>query len=368
LYLGPAQSPTIGTTSEAGSAASLSQEDSSILFHFAGYGDATYIDAQGEAGSAGFVTLAPIFHLLAYDRILLETELELQVDDHGRKSSAIEYATASWLINDHFALVAGKLLSPVGYFLQNLHPSWINKMASKPAGFGHGGANPISDVGLQVRGGADFGNGQQLNYAIYNGNGPRLGVEVEPMEMGGTGEAELALDLDSEGKIRNPDGKRVTGGRVGWLPIPALEVGASFADGDVRLDAGELSAPFEPARSYRADGIDLAWHPTSALELRGEWIRQRVGAAPVSAAPEQATWRAWYVQAAYRFGAGRWEAVIRRGDSVSPHAESTFKQTALGLNYLFRPNTLLKLTWELNDSADQGAGSDRVLVQFAYGF
>ena len=188
-------------------------------------------------------------------------------------------------------------------------------------------------------------------------NGPRLGLEG--ME---------DLDLDVEGSSRNPDGKRVTGARIGWMPMPTLEVGASLARGDVVLDSGAMAELPEPSRRYRVDGIDAAWRPTRALELRGEWIRQRVGEAPGSMVADQATWRAWYVQGAYRFGSERWETVLRYGDSLSPHGESTFKQTAVGLNYLLRPNAQLKLSREFNDSEDAEANADRLLLQLAYGF
>lgn len=328
-----------------------------VLFHFTGYADATFVNSQGDAGSSGHLTLAPIFHLQFGDRIFLETELEGKADDSGETEGSAEYATVNWLLNDNAALVAGKFLSPVGYFFQNLHPSWVNRMAAAPAGFGHGGAAPLTDVGVQLRGGKSFANGQHVNYAVYNANGPRLGLEE--ME---------DLNLDVEGTLDNPDGTRVTGARLGWMPVPTLEFGASLSRGDVVLDAGAMSEGPEPARRYEVDGVDVAWHPVKALEVRGEWIRQQVAEAPASMVPDQALWRAWYVQGAYRFGAERWEAVLRYGDSVSPHPESTFKQTAVGVNYLFRPSVLLKLDWEFNNSADAEADADRLLLQFAYGF
>jgi hypothetical protein len=367
-----AQSEPPGTTSDEPARTGLAKPP--VLFHFAGYADATYVNARGDAGSSGNLTFAPIFHLQFGDRFFIEAELELEADDRGQTEAALEYATVNWLLNDHAALVVGKFLSPVGYFFQNLHPSWINRMASVPAGFGHGGAAPLTDVGVQLRGGKTFAGGNHVNYALYHANGPRLGLEVEEMEEEG-GEAghdeegpEFALDLDVEGSIRDPDGKRVTGVRMGWMPIPTLELGASLARGDVILDADGMGEGPEPSRSYRVDGVDAAWRPTKALELRGEWIRQQVGRAPGSAIPEQATWRAWYVQGAYRFGSERWETVLRYGDSVSPHGESTFEQMAVGLNHLFRPNAQLKLSWEFNDGANAQAAADRLLLQFAYGF
>ncbi|OGT54730.1 MAG: hypothetical protein A3E01_18610 [Gammaproteobacteria bacterium RIFCSPHIGHO2_12_FULL_63_22] len=332
--------------------------DSQVTFHFAGYADATFTDTQGEAGSLGEVTFAPIFHIQVGERFLFEAEAEFEADDRGGKAAGLEYATASWLLNDSSALVVGKFLSPVGYFFQNLHPSWINKLASVPAGFGHGGAAPLTDVGVQLRGGHAFSGGHRLNYALYFANGPRLGLEG--ME---------GLDLDVEGSSTNRDGERVWGGRVGWMPSPRLELGASLTRGDVVLDPGEMGAGMaEPARTYNVEGLDVAWQASLAVTLRGEWIRQRVGDAAMSVAPEGGTWRAWYAQGAYRFGADRWETVLRVGDSQSPHSESTFQQTALGLNYLIRPGTQLKLSWERNDSDSAEADADRVLLQLAHGF
>lgn len=356
--LAMAQSTPSADQTTQGAGAQPPADEPTMLFHLAGYADATYVDSQGEAGSSGQITLAPIFHLQLADRVFVETELELEANDRGKTETAVEYATVSWLINDHVALVVGKFLSPVGYFVQNAHPSWINKLASAPAGFGHGGAAPLSDVGVQLRGGKTFPSGQHVNYAVYLGNGPRLGAE-------GTHVDDLDLDLNVAGSTHNRDGKRVAGGRLGWMPIANLELGASLARGEVVLDAGDFSELPEPPRRYQVAGLDAAWRPISALELRGEWIRQRVGDAPGSVVPAQATWRAWYAQGTYRFGAERWETVLRFGDSVSPHGESTFKQTAIGLNYLLRPNAIVKLSWEFNDSAD--ADANRLLLQFAYG-
>lgn len=190
----------------------------SVIFHFAGFADVTYSDTQGEAGATGVVTVTPIVHVQVGDRFLVEAEMELEADDRGDQESGFEYATVNWLLTDSAALVIGKFLSPAGYYFQNLHPSWINKLASAPAGFGHGGAAPLTDVGLQLRGGRMLGNGHQLNYTAYVANGPRLGLEG--ME---------GLDLNVEGSLSNRDGERVWGTRVGWLPTARLEVGALSA-------------------------------------------------------------------------------------------------------------------------------------------
>ena len=352
-----------GTTRQSAPYAAV---DPSAAFHFAGYADATYGNSR-DGGGFGAVTFNPILHVQWRDRLLLEAEMESAVDDAGEAEANLEYASISWLLNDYAALVAGKFLSPTGYFFQNLHPSWINKLPSAPAGFGHGGAAPLTDFGAQLRGGRTSGSGQHVNYAVFVSNGPRLGREED------------ALDLDTEGSTSNADGERVYGGRLGWMPRPELELGVSLARGRVQLAGGsgepmariakrEAAESAEPSRAYQVDGVDLAWRPFKGIDMRAEWIRQRVGAAGASALPDRATWRAWYSQCAYRFGGDRWEAVARYGESRSPHEESTFDQLALGLNYLLAPQAQIKLAWEFNDSEFEEAAADRLLLQFAYGF
>ena len=336
--------------------AQQSADEDGLLLHFAGYTDVTYVNTQGE-GDEAVLTLAPILHLQLGERILIESELEMEVDSSGATATAFEYAAVNFLLGDNAALVVGKFLSPTGYFFQNMHPSWINKLPSAPAGFGHAGAATLTEVGVQLRGGKALRGGQKINYAAYVGNGPTLGLEGED-----------DFDLDAEGSTDNADGERVLGGRVGWIPRAGVELGVSLARGDVKLVGGPTDVSLEPSRSYAVDGVDGAWRVNKVLELRGEWIRQRVGAASASALPMGATWRAWYTQGTYRFGGDRWEAVARYGQSRSPHGEATFNQFALGVNRLLSSHAQLKLAWEFNSSEDAGAGADRLLLQFAYGF
>ncbi|MEO6293313.1 MAG: hypothetical protein ABIO88_11915, partial [Burkholderiaceae bacterium] len=339
-------------------AAQETTDPGGLTFHLGGYADVTYANSQG-AGEVATLNFSPIFHFQVGARVLIEAELETEANSKGERTAAWEYAAVNVLLGDNAALVVGKFLSPTGYFFPNMHPSWINKMPSAPAGFGHGGAAPLTEVGVQLRGGKTFANGQGVNYVVYVGNGPSLGLEGED------------FNLEAEGSISNDDGKHVWGCRIGWIPRPGVELGLSLARGGVRLagDGAEmemgveppaepLDLSMEPSRGYSVDGVDGAWRVNKSLELRGEWIRQRVGAAQASALPMGATWRAWYTQGTYRFGGDRWEAVARYGQSRSPHAEATFDQFALGVNRLLSSHSQLKLAWEFNDSEDADAGSD----------
>lgn len=322
--------------------------------HLAGYGAIGYTDSERDDGAFNLVTFNPIFHYQYKDLFMLEAELEVEIGDNGETELALEYATIDWLINDYAILVAGKFLSPLGQFRQNLHPTWVNKFSSAPIGFGHDQAAPLAEVGAQLRGGFPVMEQARANYAIYVGNGPL--VEIDAVE----GEIEA---IETEGLASNADGELVWGGRFGILPIPMLEFGLSAAFGDVGPEGEE-----NLLRDYKAYGIDASYQ-RGAWDFRTEYIRQRVGSKAASAAPDAATFKTWYVQGAYKFFPTKWEVVTRYGDYDSPHASQDQKQWGIGVNYLFASNAIAKLGFESNDGQrGEVTDDDRFLLQLTYGF
>jgi hypothetical protein len=243
--------------------------------HLAGYGAVTYTDTKesGVNDSFDLVRFNPIFHYQFLDTVLLEGELELNILSDGDTETKLEYLSIDFFLNDYMALVAGKFLSPLGQFRQNLHPLWINKLASAPPGFGEDQALPMSEIGLQLRGGAPVG-AARLNYAVYVGNGPELEADG--------GEIEAIM---TDGVTRNQDGKKVVGARVGILPIPRLEIGVSAASGEATVTTnGGTALTGDPVRDYDAFGLDFSYS-TGGLKLLAESMRQEVGATSGGVAP-----------------------------------------------------------------------------------
>ncbi len=332
--------------------------EATSVTHLSGYASADYVSV--EDGPAAFVAnFNPMFHFLYDNKILWEAELEVEVEENGDTNIGLEYTTVDWFLNDNLTLVAGKFLSPIGNFRQNLHPSWINKLPSAPAGFGHDGAAPISEVGLQIRGGNPVGNNGRITYAAYVGNGPK--IEGEDGEIHA---------VEAEGFASDPDDEKVFGGRVAFLPMPNLEFAVSGATGDVAVvenDGADLEG--DPKRGYTVFGFDANYR-WSNLDLRGEFVSQEVDAAALSVAPENTKWETWYAQAAYRFGGdSNWEGVVRYTDFKSPHADDTQEQLALGVNYLIAPSAMLKFGYESNEGEPgEITDADRWIVQIAFGY
>ena len=330
--------------------------ESRSVTHLAGYAAAGYADSDS-GGAFDVANFNPIFHYQYGDRILWESELEVDVEDNGDTNLALEYSAVNVFLNDNLTVLAGKFISPLGFFRQNLHPAWINRLPSAPPGFGHDGAAPLADIGAQLRGAYLFG-GQRLGFAAYVGNGPKL--EAENGEIHG---------LETEGFAGDADDEKVVGTRVSWMPAPEIELAFSLGGGDIAVaedDGADVSG--DPTRDYRVYGADGSW-THGGFELRGEYIEQDVDDAAGSIVPEGANWQTWYAQSSWRPARSPWQGVLRYMDFDAAEADESQEQWALGLNFFVTPNALFKLGYEFNDGLGGSvADEDRFLLQFAYGY
>lgn len=323
----------------------LKQPESVV--HLAGYGSAGY-SSRSSGSSFNVFSFSPIFHYQYKDLMLMQAEIEMGYNSDGTTETVLEYASLNLILNDNAVLVAGQFLSPIGQFRQNLHPAWINKLPSKPIGFTDGGAAPLTETGVELRG-AFLPDGKSLNYAVYIGNGPRL--------VNNSGE----MDVETEGNSADQNKNKVVGGRIGYLPVYNFEIGVSAAMGKANL-------PGEADRDYTVYDVDFAYQP-GYIDVRGEYVQTKVGSLAGSAIPDEQTWKAWYVQASHKFLPSNWEAVVRYGKFTPPDPTAEQKQLAVGINYLFAANVIAKLSYENND-ATAGSVNDenRVVAQLAYGF
>jgi len=347
------------------------------LIHMAGYANVGYVsnDDPEIEDSFNVGSFAPIFHYQYRDQVMLESELEITQNEDGSTEVVLEYLTIDWFINDYAVLVAGKFLSPIGNFRQNLHPSWINKLPSAPPGFGHDGAAPVSDVGVQLRGGFHLGS-MKANYALYMGNGPEVKAEIEDDGMGGVDEIEFD-GVEAEAFGADSDGEKVVGGRFALLPVPSLEVGVSFLSGNATVTSYEGDIPSGGAPSlddiessgYDVVGVDVSWIG-KGMDARYEYVNTEMSGANIGGFDlESAEWETWYAQFAYRFMPTKFEGVVRYTDFDSPHASSDVEQTAVGVNYLFTNNFIGKVAFESNKNPNAGQTAyDRWMLQLAYGF
>lgn len=339
--------------------------DKNSSFHFGGY-SAVGVSSQ-RTGNRSFdqAVFVPGFHFNYQDIAFAEAKFETAVAPSGETETKLESANLNLFLGDHAVLTVGKFLSPLGQFQQNYHAPWINKLASRPAGFGEEASGaPLANLGAQVRGGFGVGPGMKMNYAAFLANAPRLVVEDGEIEM-----------ITNDTGTQSPNNKKIYGGRVSFFPMPSLEFGASAATGKTAVQEFEGERGFAGvSRSYRATGVDFAWQFAKKFDLRGEYLRQRIGAGTETAEEFAAIpsdgglWSAGYVQAAYKF-MPKWEGVYRYSKFNSPHGSQRQKQNALGVNYWYASNVVAKATYEFNDGVvGQLNDRNRLLLQLTYGF
>lgn len=321
-------------------------------------GYATSFLAVNEDSSDAFgVAFNPQFHFLMSDRLHFNGELEIELEDEDGELDTdleLEFAQVDWLATDWLALSGGKFFTPFATFGPRLHPTWINKLATPPPIYGHGegggGMIPIlTSIGAMTSGGTALWNEDaKINYAFFVGNGSTA-VE-DPTD------ASEVLDIQFDNTL-NLDNV-TTGGRVGFLPIANLEIGASYTTGAPNGDRFNLA------------GLD-GWYFRKGLELRGElaYLGRKVSGMDAD------VWGYW-LQSAYRMRylfpdrtgfqgfLNRLEGVVRWGQ-ISGFDPLDRKQVAFGLNYWLFESAPLKFAYELNSGA---IDSDRFSLQFAYGF
>lgn len=196
-------------------------EPSKTQFMIRGYGHTglNFMNDRDEKESSYVGSaFAPIFLFKHSDKLMFEAELEFGLENNELEIG-LEYADAMYVLNKHMTVRGGKFLLPFGTFMERLHPAWINRLPTRPLGFGHDGIAPASGIGVELRGAFDLG-GPSLNYSVYSTNGPRLKDGSEEPE-----EAGMLAFVNYE----DNNTSKAFGGRFGLLPFAdsSTEIGFS---------------------------------------------------------------------------------------------------------------------------------------------
>ena len=211
----------------------------------------------------------PIFLWKQSDKLLFESELELELED-GETVVGLEYADMSYFLNNYITLRLGKFLIPFGTFGAKLHPRWINRLPSNPLGYTHSEqVGPISQVGVEIRGAIPIRWGNEINYSIYLVNGPNLND--------GSEEPEEAGKLHYNNYIDNNKNKAI-GGRIGFLPFnnASLEIGLSTQFGKVGDSNSKYQNISAQLFSFDLSYVNNIYILKSILDVKGQWNRVEV--------------------------------------------------------------------------------------------
>lgn len=338
-------------------------------FLLAGWAEGTFEARNGQVSTFS-ASFNPIFLWELTPKLLFDSRLEIEPSGGGTDVNLVN-AQISYLLNDYIALGVGEFFSPSNVFVERFEPQWINKLPDRPLAIYHGLLPNIS-VGAQARGGFPIGP-TRVDYAFYVSNGPVLNT-FDPRRAG---------TLDFNSYTDNNDNKAV-GGRVGFLPVPGVEVGYGFetskpgfqetnvsrvqalvqsVDLNVTRDSDLLKGRVNLFAQYAWSHVDHAvYDPDGSL-----------GFGPLAFTSKQ---DGGYAELAYRptkldndflrnlemiF---RWDHLSRDPSGLGDPEETRW---TIGLNYWLSPSTVLKAAYEW-DLPNGEPNRNALLIQTAMGF
>ena len=316
-------------------------------------------------------TFAPLFLWQINERILFEGALDIAVERNGvgenETATDLTIANMSYLVNNNLAITAGLFVVPFSTYHLHFDPPWINKFPDDPLAFGGNAIAPSSEIGVMGSGGILIG-GTRLTYALYVTNGPSV-ITDDPSAAG-------SLDFDNFTDLNND---KAVGGRVGFLPIPELEVGYSLMRASVNpesftknvnalLMAGDANYVKEldwlrGTITLRAEWVwsnveDVTYHPAGSSALRFDNDRNG-GYATVAYRPTKADSK---VIRNLEF-AVRYDSL----DVSRKAPDGDFEQRwTFGIDYWLAPNAVIKFAYQVDDK-DVGEDQNAFLIQFGLG-
>jgi mono/diheme cytochrome c family protein len=340
-------------------------------------GDA-FVDYSGLHGSTSTFSagIAPLILYKPTDNLLFETSFDLGLNTNPDTTSStsidLTIADASFFITDWLTIGAGVFVTPFGVYHNHFDPPWINKFADDPLPFGNNAIAPGSSLGVIARGAQLIGN-SKIVYDAYITNGPNL-VTADKTAAG-------SLAFDNWSDLNND---KTIGGRLGFIPIPNLEVGYSLMSGKANPAGGF------PSTHFLLQAVDLNYRPDvpalgGTFDFRTEWIwsnvervtydpNGRLGFGPLN----YGNYRdGGYVQLAYR-PTHESNEVIRNIELVSrwdylkiPEAApggGTEQRYTIGVDYWINPQAVLKFNYEFDRrSRCLGPQQSGLLIQLGLG-
>jgi hypothetical protein len=324
-----------------------------------GGASAGFTKPSGNSGSFNILDFNPIFLFSYKELMFLRAAVDFSLDDHGNTNVSLNYTNLNLFLGDYAVLGAGKFDTALGYFVQNLSPAWINRMPDAPVGFNADQAAPQNEVGVRLQGAFPLFTTMKANYALFMSNGDQAFVDT----------TNLVIDHIGSDGYTNNFGNYFYGGRLGFLPIPKLEIGISGASGKLALfNLADGTTLLKRSRAYSAVGADISFKPGN-WDLRAEFIQQLISSKSGSIVPQGQKWKAWYAQVAYWIPTTKWEPVVRYSKFTAPVASQEQRQWAFGLDYWFAPSIAAQASFELNKGQ---SGSDTnqnlFLIQLVFGF
>lgn len=298
------------------------------------------------------------------ERITFTTQVKFEFD--GATQPALDYVFAQYQFHDAFKVRAGQVKQPFGLYTETIDIGTLRPFLAPPEAI-YGPTGNIAEAyrGLGFTGNVDLPAHFSLDYDVYGG-----GLNRDEYE------ATLDAYRVMQGRhqwsqvVGEGIGTEITdqlyGGRVMFnLPVSGLRLGASGYHGNTY-------EPPSPGRSNVAATIFSFEYAANRVALRSEALREWEG--------DHDRQNGWYYEGAYRLFGG-WQ-VAGLFDRATTHLKGKkpgcaapcqdkpelgqslldHKELAGGLNYIFSPNFVMKLSYHYVEGNRFAQPSGDVLV------
>jgi hypothetical protein len=244
-------------------------------------GDFVYDRQNGQNTFA--LTFEPLMLYRPNDWLLFEGEFEAAFDPGSGASFDAPVATAQIFLNDYMEVVLGIFDQPFGDWFEDQGPLWVNRFITAPLPFGTAALVPPSDIGMQLRGGYQWGQlGQDADYTAWVANGPSYDSSLPQPVIG--------QELNGVTNITTNTNGKAYGARLRFYPFPL-----DSKLGRLELGASTYNGKWQNGLWLNAWDVDFAYHRGN-LQTRGEYM-EAYRQMPAGSGPDNR--QGWYFQAGY---------------------------------------------------------------------
>ncbi len=221
----------------------------------------------------------PMFLYRPADWILFEGVISTAF---GSTGTGTDLSTADFQLelNDYLTVVGGLFDNPFGDWYESQSPMWVNRFITAPLPFGVEAVVPGTEVGIQLRGGLQWGQlGQDFDYTVWAGDGPSFS----------SGAYGATMSAPTPIAFKTTNGKAL-GGRLRVYPFP-IDAGL----GRLELGASSYDGKWDGSDWFTSWGVDFNYFKGN-LQARGEWMESYRNMPNGMPADNR---QGWYVQIGY---------------------------------------------------------------------
>jgi TolA-binding protein len=241
-----------------------------------------FIYDRGNSTNTFSLVFEPLVIYRLNDWISFVGEIEAGLPQGSSADFQLPIAMFQLFLNDYLQINAGIFDNPFGDWYEAQSPLWVNRFVTAPLPYGAEAIIPPTELGLQLRGGLQWGAlGQDLDYTSWVANGPGFSTLPEPV---------VGQTLNPVTNIQTNTNGKAFGTRIRFYPFP-LDSNL----GRLELGASTYNGKWLNGNWFNSWGIDYAYL-NGNLQTRGEYV-EMYRQMPNGSAPDNR--QGWYVQVGY---------------------------------------------------------------------